>query len=78
MHHQNRRIFIKNAATASVGAFISPVIISSCTGKKSPSDKLNIAFIGAGGKGMHAANPLATGHASLATLIMPFRIHTPA
>lgn len=58
MDHQNRRLFIKNGTIASVGVFISPVVISSCTGKKSPSDKLNIAFIGAGGKGMHALNLL--------------------
>jgi hypothetical protein len=54
MYQLNRRLFIKNASIASVGAIISPSVMGSCTRKESLSDKLNIAFIGSGGKGLHA------------------------
>ncbi|WP_347840184.1 Gfo/Idh/MocA family oxidoreductase [uncultured Draconibacterium sp.] len=54
----DRRKFIKSSALATGGVIILPTIISSCKGKPAPSDKINVAFIGAGGKGIHAINVL--------------------
>ena len=50
----NRRSFLKSSTLLTLGAIVAPTIIGSCSGKKSPSDKLKVAFIGAGGKGLHA------------------------
>lgn len=58
MRNFNRRSFIRNSAIATVGAIVTPTIITSCKGKTAPSDTLNVAFIGAGGKGMHAIDVL--------------------
>ncbi len=58
MRSFNRRSFIRNSAIAATGAIAVPTIITSCKGKTAPSDKLNVAFIGAGGKGKHAIDVL--------------------
>ncbi len=58
MSEFNRRIFLKNSALLTAGAVVAPTIIVAYAGINSPSGKLNIAFIGAGGKGMHALNLL--------------------
>src|SRR5450759_4199108 len=47
----SRRNFLKNAAIATAGISIIPSHTVSGLGHKAPSDKLNIAGIGIGGKG---------------------------
>jgi predicted dehydrogenase len=54
MKNLNRRSFIIKSTIVSTGVLLAPTIITSCKGKPAPSDKLNVAFIGAGGKGNHA------------------------
>ena len=56
MSKTNRRKFIRQSgAVASAIAFAAPTIISSCSrgkdGHKSPSDRINLAIIGAGNQG---------------------------
>ena len=46
-----RRSFLKKSAIAGTGFFIVPRNVLGGTGFTSPSDQLNIAAIGAGGKG---------------------------
>ena len=46
MKNLNRRSFVKAAATISAGVMILPTL-KSC----SPNSKLNLAFIGVGGRG---------------------------
>jgi len=50
MTNNQRRKFIKQSATAAAGFFIVPRHVLG-KGFTAPSDKLNIAAIGAGGKG---------------------------
>jgi len=54
MQSFNRRRFIRNSTIITAGAIVAPTIITSCKGETAPSDKLNVAFIGAGGMGKHA------------------------
>ena len=54
MNNLNRRDFIRKSTIVSAGAILAPVILNSCSSKAVPSDRLNVAFIGAGGKGFHA------------------------
>ncbi len=49
--HNSRRRFIKASATAMAGFTILPSHVIAGLGHKAPSDKLNIAGIGVGGKG---------------------------
>lgn len=56
MSKSNRRTFIKHSGrVATAVAFATPMIISSCSrgrdGHKAPSDKINLAIIGAGNQG---------------------------
>ena len=55
MEKQERRSFIKNSGLAAASVFAAPFIISSCSknGEKgtAPSDKINLAVIGAGNQG---------------------------
>ncbi len=46
-----RRDFIKNTATAAAGLTILPSYVISGLGHRAPSDKLNIAGVGVGGRG---------------------------
>jgi predicted dehydrogenase len=48
---QNRRTFLSTSATALAGFYIVPRHVLGGTGYTAPSDRLNIAAIGAGGKG---------------------------
>jgi predicted dehydrogenase len=47
----NRRKFLKNTAAVSAGAMVLPRYVLGGTGYQAPSDTLNIAVIGAGGRG---------------------------
>ena len=53
----DRRVFLKNSGKFAAGAFIVPTIIPACArgrdGHKAPSDRINLAFIGAGNMGMN-------------------------
>ena len=48
---QSRRNFIRNTATAAVGLWILPRHVLGGKGYTAPSDMLNIAGVGVGGKG---------------------------
>lgn len=48
---KGRRSFLKNTATAAAGFYIVPRHVLGGPGYTPPSDKLNLAIIGAGGKG---------------------------
>ena len=48
---KNRRKFLKNSALMGTGFFIVPRNVLGGPGFISPSDQLNIAAIGSGGKG---------------------------
>src|ERR1700712_4846274 len=50
-NNNSRRNFIRNSATALAGLYIVPRHVMGGPGFIAPSDKLNIAAIGAGGKG---------------------------
>ena len=54
-----RRGFLGGAASAAVGFTIVPAHVLGSPGKKAPSDKLNVACIGAGGKGAGEAAGMA-------------------
>lgn len=58
MSKYNRRSFLKSSALLTVGAIVAPTILPAHSAGVSAYDKLNVAFIGAGGKGMHAINLL--------------------
>ncbi|HNW55217.1 MAG TPA: gfo/Idh/MocA family oxidoreductase, partial [Bacteroidales bacterium] len=47
----DRRSFIRNTATAAAGFIILPSHVISGLGHRMPSDKLNIAGVGVGGRG---------------------------
>jgi predicted dehydrogenase len=49
--HKSRRDFIRTASAATVGFTLLPSKVISGLGHRAPSDKLNIAGIGVGGKG---------------------------
>ena len=51
-YSNTRRDFLKKSAIASAALSILPSHVISGLGHKAPSDKLNIAGIGIGGKGM--------------------------
>ena len=51
MKKQNRRTFIKSSAAAGAGFIIVPRHVLGGPGYISPSDKLNIAMVGVGGRG---------------------------
>lgn len=55
-----RREFIKGAAVASAGFTLLPSRVISGLGYKAPSDKLNIAGIGVGGKGFNNLKAMST------------------
>ena len=55
-----RRDFLKKTVLASAGITILPSSVISGLGKKAPSDKLNIAGIGIGGKGHVNLQGMAT------------------
>lgn len=56
----SRRNFIKKSAIAAAGLYILPSKVISGLGHKVPSDKLNIAGIGVGGKGRANLNAMNT------------------
>jgi predicted dehydrogenase len=57
----NRRDFLKKITTASLGFTVVPnIALGKMLGHISPSDKLNIAVVGAGGKGIGDTNDCAT------------------
>ena len=49
--HKSRRDFIRTTSAATVGFTLLPSKVISGFGHRAPSDKLNIAGIGVGGKG---------------------------
>lgn len=51
MEIQDRRSFIKQSSIATAAVFAAPMIIQSCASKKAPSDRINLAVIGAGNQG---------------------------
>ena len=55
MNKIDRRQFLRNSGTVAAGAIVLPTIIPACArgkgGHKAPSDRLNLAFIGAGNMG---------------------------
>jgi len=51
MKKKNRRKFVKEASTGAAGFIIVPRHVLGGKGYTAPSDKLNLAAIGAGGKG---------------------------
>ena len=63
---KNRRSFIKNSALAGSGIFIVPRNVLGGTGFISPSDQLNIAAIGSGGKGYDITHDWASGERVIA------------
>ena len=56
----NRRKFIKNSSTAMAGLTILPSNVIAGLGHKAPSDKLNIAGVGVGGRGFGNLKELET------------------
>ena len=60
METSNRRSFIKQSSLASAAVAAAPMIISACSrgkdGLKAPSDKINLAVIGAGNQGTNDTN----------------------
>lgn len=50
----SRRVFIKGASVASASALFFPTILRSQAGGLSPNNRLNVAFIGVGGRGKNA------------------------
>ena len=56
MKQQNRRTFIKSTAVAGAGFMIIPRHVLGGVGYTAPSDKLNIAVVGAGGRGNSLIN----------------------
>src|ERR1700750_1274314 len=67
--NSSRRNFIKNASLAAAGFYIVPRHVLG-KGYIAPSDKLNIAAIGAGGKGADDINHFFTsGKANIAVLV---------
>jgi hypothetical protein len=58
MGNFDRRSFLKSSALLTVGAMVAPTILQANSAGVSAADKLNVACIGAGGKGMHAINLL--------------------
>lgn len=52
MNKIDRRLFINKSAKVAAGAIMVPTIIPACAlgknGHKAPSDRINLAFIGAG------------------------------
>jgi len=58
--NNSRRQFIKKGAIASIGLTVVPSHVISGLGHKAPSDKLNIAGIGIGGKGHPNIKAMAT------------------
>jgi len=48
--NNSRRTFIKQASAAAIGFTIVPRYVLGGKGYKAPSDKLNIAYIGIGGR----------------------------
>jgi len=55
MNKIDRRLFLKKYGAAAAGAIILPTIIPACArgkdGNTAPSDRINLAFIGAGNMG---------------------------
>jgi hypothetical protein len=65
----SRRNFIKSGALAAAGFMIVPRFVLGGTGYTAPSDMLNIAGVGAGGKGQSdIANFAKSGKANIAFL----------
>ncbi len=60
MEKSDRRNFIKQSGVAAAAVIAAPIIISSCSrgkdGHKAPSDKINLAVIGAGNQGSNDTN----------------------
>ena len=69
---KNRRKFLKNSALLGTGFFIVPRNVLGGPGFISPSDQLNIAAIGAGGKGYDITNKWA-----LVRELLPFVMFIP-
>tara|TARA_B100001123_G_scaffold451207_1_gene628483 strand:- start:1569 stop:2969 length:1401 start_codon:yes stop_codon:yes gene_type:complete len=56
----DRRSFIKTAASATAASMIAfPHVSSASSNSLAPSEKLNLAFVGVGGKGVSSIMPLA-------------------
>jgi predicted dehydrogenase len=51
METSERRNFIKNSGLATAAILAAPMIIQSCKDQTAPSDKINLAVIGAGNQG---------------------------
>ena len=60
MTKKSRRNFIKNSSTLGIGFFIVPRNVLGGVGFTPPSDQLNIASIGSGGKGSDIQNSWAS------------------
>jgi len=60
MEKSDRRNFIKQSGVAAAAVIAAPMIISACSrgkdGHKAPSDKINLAVIGAGNQGSNDTN----------------------
>jgi predicted dehydrogenase len=48
----SRREFVGNSLKVALGATLLPILLPSCTGKKAPGDRIRIAHIGVGSRGM--------------------------
>jgi len=68
LNQTSRRKFLRNASVAATGFFIVPRHVLG-RGFVAPSDKLNIASVGAGGKGQSdIANFFKSGNANIVAL----------
>jgi predicted dehydrogenase len=59
----SRREFVGNSLKIAIGATLLPTILPSCTGKKAPVERIRIAHIGVGSRGMD----------ELRSYLLPFR-----
>ena len=68
---KSRRNFIKKSSAIGAGIFIVPRNVLGGTGYVSPSDQLNLAAIGSGGKGISdIANASVNGRKGLVLFVM--------
>ena len=68
---KSRRNFIKKSSAIGAGIFIVPRNVLGGTGYVSPSDQLNLAAIGSGGKGISdIANASVNGRERVSALVM--------
>jgi len=63
-----RRTFVKNAAASAAGVMIVPRHVLGGPGFLAPSDRVNVAMVGAGGRGATLAEELLTGGQQIVAL----------